>query len=156
VRLQGSGRFTEAVALYKRVLEKQPHDSRALNNLGASLWQLGDSSGAHDAYTRSMQEGEEQAAATGGSPDPAAYVNMGVLYYEYGKVGSEGMCVCPCWAVVGVLTIFCGYAGNISAALTMYQRAYQLSAPSQANVDNGAGNGVQSVPLFRYLKLHYG
>ena len=52
-----------------------PDEPRALDNMGSSLWQLGDGHGAVDAYRRSI-------ALDPASPEP--HVNLGTAYYEYG------------------------------------------------------------------------
>ena len=80
---QESGNFLAAIDLYNQVLEKKPNDSRALNNLGSSLWQLGYAERSVAAYRRAIKH---DAA----SPEP--YVNLGVALYEYGDVtGAEEM-----------------------------------------------------------------
>ena len=74
---QESGDFIQAIELYNKVLEKKPNDSRALNNLGSSLWQLGYAERSVQTYKKAIQIDPS-------SPEP--HVNLGVALYEYGDV----------------------------------------------------------------------
>ena len=51
---QESGNFDKAIYLYKRNLQELPNDPRAWNNLGSSLWQIGDAKGSVDAYLKAI------------------------------------------------------------------------------------------------------
>ena len=52
---QESGEFITAIELYSKVLVNKPNDPRALNNLGSSLWQLGDAEQSIKAYQLALQ-----------------------------------------------------------------------------------------------------
>jgi len=55
VELAMRGQWEEAVVVNKDIIEKFPGDVSAYNRLGKAEWELGDLSGATEAYSKALQ-----------------------------------------------------------------------------------------------------
>ncbi len=76
IEMLQSGRHQEAVAELRRLVEMDPEDTMALNNLGAALSEIGDFDGAAAQFKKTL------------SIDPdnyKAYSNLGVAFGRIGK-----------------------------------------------------------------------
>ncbi|HTW78629.1 MAG TPA: tetratricopeptide repeat protein [Terracidiphilus sp.] len=61
--LAGLGRYSEAAAEYRKMLDAHPDDARTLNSLGAALENAGDSHGAEEAFTQAIAAGPDTCDA---------------------------------------------------------------------------------------------
>ena len=77
VRAQQSGKLDEAAAAYRQVLETDPKDGDALNNLGIILAQKGDFSAASECLARALEVRPDSSETLG---------NLANLYVKLGKI----------------------------------------------------------------------
>ena len=138
--LTNKGQIDEAVAAWKKVLELDPDDARAHNNLGILIRKKGDLDGAIVEY---------RAALRLDPNDVAAHVNLGAALGEKGDweggIAEERQAVSLNPRAVEAHTYLglgLGSKGDLDGAIAQYHEALRLN-PNYADAHNDLGVALE-------------